>query len=252
MKNKKLICAIIIAIGVIGVTGFIILGSLGGRNNTTPEPTSTAGTEVNIQNPPVTDEPTIPPATDIPADPTEPATPFDPDDPVGNGDIAPDEIPDENNDVKVINSGEAETGRIDDSETPDVTPEIKTEQSQKKQDETKPAEVENEIINDRELEKKEEAEKKKEQKAEKDDKPATVVSSDSTIGDEEDKPASVLDDTEEKSEDSNSNDNAPVFVNPAQGGENPFEGGNDSEIDDHNSDEFIGDDGDRPGEGIHF
>jgi hypothetical protein len=129
---------------------------------------------------------------------------------------------------------------------------MKTEQSQKKQDETKPAEVENEIINDRELEKKEEAEKKKEQKAEKDDKPATVVSSDSTIGDEEDKPASVLDDTEEKSEDSNSNDNAPVFVNPAQGGENPFEGGNDSEIDDHNSDEFIGDDGDRPGEGIHF
>lgn len=45
--------------------------------------------------------------------------------------------------------------------------------------------------------------------------------------------------------------NAPVFIDPCQGGPNPFNDGTPTEIDDHNSDEFIGD-GDRPGEGIHF
>lgn len=45
--------------------------------------------------------------------------------------------------------------------------------------------------------------------------------------------------------------NAPVFIDPCQGGPNPFDDGTPTEIDDHNSDEFV-DDGDRPGEGIHF
>ena len=45
--------------------------------------------------------------------------------------------------------------------------------------------------------------------------------------------------------------NAPVFIDPCQGGPNPFDDGTPTEIDDHNSDEFVGD-GDRPGEGIHF
>ena len=43
---------------------------------------------------------------------------------------------------------------------------------------------------------------------------------------------------------------APAFVDPAGGGTNPFAGGS-SDIDDHNADEFVGE-GDRPGEGIHF
>jgi hypothetical protein len=46
--------------------------------------------------------------------------------------------------------------------------------------------------------------------------------------------------------------NGPAFVDPAQGGSNPFEGGGESEIDDRGSDEFVDDGGDRPGEGIHF
>ena len=254
MKNKKLIYAIIIAIGVIGVTGFIILGSLRGRNNTHPEPASTTGTEVNVQNPPVTDEPTVPPVTDAPTDPTDPPTtdePFDPKDPVGNGDIAPDEIPEEGSKVKVVDgTAEDNQKKIPDDYQP-VTDE-KIESGQKQPDETKPAEVENQIINDNELEKREDAEKKQEQEAEKDDKPATVVSTVSTTGDDEDKPVSVIDEKDEGQENAQDNGNAPVYVSPVQGGANPFEGGDDSEIDDHSSDEFIGDDGDRPGEGIHF
>lgn len=47
------------------------------------------------------------------------------------------------------------------------------------------------------------------------------------------------------------NGNAPVFIDPCQGGPNPFDDGTPTEIDEHSSDEFIGN-GDRPGEGIHF
>ena len=251
MKHKTLIYAIIIAIGVIGVTGLVILGSVGGRNSTPPEPASTPETDVNVQNPPVIDDPTVPPVTDIPADPPETEPPFDPEDPVGNGDIAQDEIPDEGNKVQVVD-GNAENGEKKSPDTPAPVSGDTVTSGQKKPDETKPAEVENEIVNDRELEKKEEAEKKQAEEDEKDDRPVTVISTETTKGDEEDKPISYLGDTEEKSEDANTNGNAPVFVDPAQGGENPFEGGGDSEIDDHSSDEFIGDDSDRPGEGIHF
>ena len=45
--------------------------------------------------------------------------------------------------------------------------------------------------------------------------------------------------------------NAPVFIDPCKCGPNPFDDGAPTEIDEHNSDEFVGD-GDRPGEGIHF
>lgn len=48
------------------------------------------------------------------------------------------------------------------------------------------------------------------------------------------------------------NGNAPVFVDPCQGGPNPFDDDTPTEIDDHSSDEFIGEGDDRPGEGIHF
>ena len=63
--------------------------------------------------------------------------------------------------------------------------------------------------------------------------------------------------TEKKTEDTAPkdiapNDNAPVFVDPAQGGTNPFENAPPTEIDDHPVDEFIGEGDDRPGEGIHF
>ena len=47
-------------------------------------------------------------------------------------------------------------------------------------------------------------------------------------------------------------DTAPVFIDPCQGGLNPFDDDTPTEIDDHSSDEFIGEDDDRPGEGIHF
>ncbi len=251
MKHKTLIYAIIIAIGVIGVTGLVILGSVGGRNSTPPEPASTPETDVNVQTPPVIDDPTAPPVTDVPADPPETEPPFDPEDPVGNGDVAQDEVPDEGNKVQVID-GSAEDVEKKAPDSPAPVGNDTVTSGQKKPDETKPAEVENEIINDRELEKKEEVEKEKTEEDEKTDKPVTVISTDTEIGDEEDKPVSFIDDTEQKSEDANTNGNGPVFVDPAQGGANPFEDGGDSEIDDHSSDEFIGEDGDRPGEGIHF
>lgn len=56
----------------------------------------------------------------------------------------------------------------------------------------------------------------------------------------------------EEADESPTNGNAPVFVDPCQGGPNPFEDDTPTEIDDHSSDEFIGEDEDRPGEGIHF
>ena len=59
--------------------------------------------------------------------------------------------------------------------------------------------------------------------------------------------------TEKETEDSaEPNSNTPVFVDPAQGGANPFENAPPTEIDDHPVDEFIGEGDDRPGEGIHF
>lgn len=59
--------------------------------------------------------------------------------------------------------------------------------------------------------------------------------------------------TEKETEDSvEPNSNAPVFIDPAQGGANPFENASPTEINDHPVDEFIGDGDDRPGEGIHF
>ena len=59
--------------------------------------------------------------------------------------------------------------------------------------------------------------------------------------------------TEKETEDSaEPNSNGPVFVDPAQGGANPFENAPPTEIDDHPVDEFIGEGDDRPGEGIHF
>jgi hypothetical protein len=247
MKHKGLIYAIIIAIGVIGVTAFIIIGANGNKRKApeTTSPTQTA--DINIQNPttaiPATSKPVI--------QPTNTPTPFDPSDPVGNGDITPDEIPDEDSTVKVVDVEakteikEEPTHELEVIET-QITPE------QKEKDEDRPIEVENEIINDTELEKKNDAEKQKADEAEKDDKPATVVNEEKSEGSEEDKPVNLIDETEEKSEDANSNGNAPVFVNPAQGGSNPFEDGGETEIDDHNSDEFIDEGGDRPGEGIHF
>ena len=256
MKHKTLICAIIIAIGVIGVVGFIILGSSGGKANTPVDPASTSDIEVNIQTPPVTNDPSVvPPVTDNPVttDPGTTETPFNPDDPVGNGDVAPDEIPDEGNKVKVVtDSAEDDNKQIPDA--PVVTPDDKVETTEKDKNEVKTGNVadDHEIINDSVLEKKEDEQKKKDEESNKDDKPATVVGEEKTVGDEEDKPVSFIDDTEDKSEDASTNGNAPVFVDPAQGGPNPFEGGGDSEIDDHNSDEFVDEGGDKPGEGIHF
>ena len=256
MKHKTLICAIIIAIGVIGVVGFIILGSSGGRNNDPIDPATTSDIEVNVQTPPVTGDPSVvPPVTDNPVttEPSTTETPFNPDDPVGNGDIAPDEVPDPDSKVKV----DTNTIEEDNKEIPAVPVVIvddKIEQTEKNKDEEKTGNIadDHEIINDSVIEKKEDEQRKKDEEDNKGDKPATPVSEEKTIGDEEDKPVSFGGDTEEKSEDAGNNGNAPVYVNPAQGGENPFEGGGDSEIDDHSSDEFVDGGGDKPGEGIHF
>ena len=250
MKHKALICAIIIAIGVIGVTALVYLGSAGRKTNTPAEPTATSEVGINVQNPTATDGTT--PVTPGPTEPVTEPTPFDPSDPVGNGDIAPDEIPDKNNPIKIVDENVengTDTATQPTADAPVVIDENVTS-GQKDKTEEKSESIDNEILNDNEIEKREETEKKQQEEAEKDDKPAEIVIEDKTTGSEEDKPVSVIDDTEEKSEDSDGN--APVYVSPVQGGQNPFEGGGDSEIDDHGSDEFIGDGGDRPGEGIHF
>ncbi len=57
---------------------------------------------------------------------------------------------------------------------------------------------------------------------------------------------------EKKADDIPQNNNAPVFIDPCRGDQNPFENAPPTEIDDHPADEFIGEGDDRPGEGIHF
>lgn len=260
MKNKKLIYAIIIAIGVIGVAGILILGSVAGKKNDVNLPESTGTFDVSVPTPTVTDDQTSTVSTEVTTAPVTTATvatdvPFNPDDPIGNGDVAPEEIPD-NPTVKVINESvksDVKEPVITTESTVQPEPD-KVISEQKSPDEEKPDEVDCEIINDVIIEKTEEAEEKKREEEDQSDKPTIVVDEESTIGDESDKPVSVIEDEEERpaEDDANENGNAPVYVNPAQGGENPFDGSEDSEVDDHNSDEFVGDGGEKPGEGIHF
>lgn len=249
MKNKKLIYAVIIAIGIIGVTALVILGSTGRKTNTPAGPRTTTEVDVNIKDPVVTGDPVVtPPAT-------EPAKPFDPSDPVGNGDIAPDEIPDKDSKIVVAGDEIKEGTPVETPESPVTEPEVIDENvttGQKNKTEEKSPEADNEIINDREIEKREEAEKKQQEEAEKDDRPTEIVSESKTTGSEDDKPVSVISEEDKDNSDAADNGNGPAFVDPAQGGSNPFEGGGESEIDDRGSDEFVDDGGDRPGEGIHF
>ena len=63
--------------------------------------------------------------------------------------------------------------------------------------------------------------------------------------------------TEKKTDDAAPTDtatsgNGPLFIDPCQGGPNPFENAPPTEIDDHPVDEFIEEGDDRHGEGIHF
>jgi len=46
--------------------------------------------------------------------------------------------------------------------------------------------------------------------------------------------------------------NAPVYVSPIYGGQNPFDNDTPTVVDEHSVEEFIGEGDDRPGEGIHF
>lgn len=69
---------------------------------------------------------------------------------------------------------------------------------------------------------------------------------------EEPEPKPTEKETEKEDDEPQSNGNAPVFIDPCHGGPNPFDDDTPTEIDDHSSDEFIGEGNDRPGEGIHF
>ncbi len=256
MKNKKLIYTVIIAIGVIGVTILLILGSSGKNGNTPDSPETTRDIENTVNTTIITDEPDpVPDVTDaetVPDTAEDITTAFDPDDPIGNSDIAPDEIPDTDSKVKVV-----EDIAEDDNKTVPAVPaetfEDKVEHIEKKKDESKPDEIadDHEVINDEVIRKKEDERKKKDEEDLKNDKPVTVISEEKTIV-ETTKQVTVLNEKIEIKDDAVSNGNAPVYVNPAQGGPNPFEEGGTSEIDEHNSDEFIDEGGDRPGEGIHF
>ena len=254
MKHKGLIYTLVIVIGVIGIAAILIVTSLGKRGNTpidvsqTSEESAphTSVPEVSESNPGTeSSEPEI----DVIPVASEP--PFDPNDPIGNGDIAPDEIPDEDNKVTVVD-GTVEDTKKEPSKSDTTVTDVKVKSDKKDSKKEKPDEVGYEVLNDNETEKKEEAKKQKAEKEKQEDKPATVVSVEKSKGTDDDKPVSLIDETENKSEDANKNGNAPVYVNPAKGGPNPFEGGGDTKIEDHDSSEFIGEGDDKPGEGIHF
>ena len=78
----------------------------------------------------------------------------------------------------------------------------------------------------------------------------TVVDVTTEIDETEDDTVVVIDQSTEP--DDQVNDNAPVYVSPVTGGENPFDPDVPTEVDEHDVDEFIGEGDDRPGEGIHF
>jgi hypothetical protein len=210
-----------------------------------PETAAVTAPDTTPVSTPVTDAP------DTGDDPIETTAPFNPGDPVGNGDVAPDEIPE---DTQItVRQTEVKTEikeEVTEPAAPAVT-EIKTTEDKKEPDDEKPASVSVEVINDIVIGKKEEAEKKKEEKDPEITAPATVIDSASETIDEP-KPVTVITEIIEQKDDPVQNGNAPVFVNPAQGGPNPFEEGNKTQVEDHNSEEYVGEGGDRPGEGIHF
>ena len=194
------------------------------------------------------------PETDTPGTasvPDDTTVPFDPEDPVGNGDIGPDELPEDTSiSVKRI---EVETGGTEAATEPQSPAliEIVSIETKKAPEDDKPAEVRAEVINDIVIEKKEEAAKEKLEADPLVTAPATVIESVSVTV-EEDKPVTLITETDEPKEDPEQNGTAPIYVNPSQGGANPFENGTKTQVDDHNSEEYVGEGGERPGEGIHF
>ena len=132
-------------------------------------------------------------------------------DPIKNGDVSPDEIP-QDKDIKVVSHTVKEIKKETDDIVPPVVVSESVETGQREFDDT-PGEMIGGVYND------------------------------DVIIAERVEQADVY-------EDDGNGGAAPVFVDPASGGANPFAGGS-SDVDEHNADEYVGE-GDRPGEGIHF
>ena len=233
MKTKNIIIAVVAALAVIAaiITGCLISSK---PNDPAVDPETT---ETDVKVNPVEDNETD--ETDNPVNPVVNPVVFDPDDPVKNGDVGEDEI-NEDKSVKVISvDNTSDVKPIDNTpvSTDKTVPEIKPK------DEKPVFDVGGEILNDEIEEKKTEEKKNQEEKADKENPP--VVIREESEKTEDDKGIIV--------DDQNTEDygKGPAYVNPAQGGENPFAGDNGTKVEDHSVNDHVGG-GERPGEGIHF
>ena len=277
MRTKPIVFIIISILAVSALLiGAAVSASMQKKNN----PSETPGTPPEVSVIPVTDEPdktpdihvptVIDPATPDTVEPTE--TPFDPNDPYGNGDIADDELPDDPGVVVVtveiedVKPADPTVPNMptDPTAAPDPEPEIdprptptpipdppedQVTQEVKKPDVKPDPGIMPDVINDEITEKKEEAEE--ESRKEEDNKPEMVVEETKIPVEEEDKDVKANDESDDAKPEENGG-NGPVFVNPAKGGAIPFENYEDAEIEEHDSEEYVDDGGDKPGEGIHF
>ena len=161
-------------------------------------------------------------------------------DPIKNGDVSPDEIP-QDKDIKVVSHTVKEIKKETDDIVPPVVVSESVETGLREFDDT-PGEMIGGVYND-DVIIAERVEQAKEEKASVAKNPTVEKSVESEAAPAPSLPSDVY-------EDDGNGGAAPVFVDPANGGANPFAGGS-SDVDEHNADEYVGE-GDRPGEGIHF
>ncbi|MBO4869585.1 MAG: hypothetical protein J5585_07730 [Clostridia bacterium] len=161
-------------------------------------------------------------------------------DPIKNGDVSPDEIP-RDKDIKVVSHTVKEIKKETDEEIPPVVVSESVETGQREIGDAS-GEMIGGVYND-DVIIAERIEQAKEEKEGVSKNPTVEKSVESEAAPAPSLPSDVY-------EDDGNGGAAPVFVDPASGGANPFAGGG-SDVDEHNADEYVGE-GDRPGEGIHF
>ncbi len=250
MKNKPIIITIAV-LAVVAITVGVIAMLPGKPNTPVVDPTeTTSGGDVNINIP---DDPTSGDRT------TEPGN-----DPVvtpgTNETVAPDDntvtapIETGNKDNTDNGNPSVEENKATDIGKTDNTPagkgEDKVTEGQKDKDTVQTGPASGEDRSDALDEKKEQGKTDNPlPKTDTEDHPV-IVGDETSTTDTETKGDVVVGD--ESTGNGDGDKNAPEYVDPATGGENPFLGGGDNGVTEIPAEDLIGDDDPKPGEGIHF
>lgn len=249
MKKKTLIIAITaIAVALVAVCAVVTL--TGGRADTVdPNPSETTDPNVSVNVPSDPAAPSIPDVTDDSGNPSESGQTPDTDNPVSPDDNTVTVKPDDSDTEKPSDNPTVVDNKTDDASKTDTDKPTQGEDKTASGDKDKgtvqtgPASGEdrNDIIDDKKQEQAPSTEPAPE------DKP--VIVGDETVSTETDAKGDVVVGGEETGTDGK---NAPEYVDPATGGENPFANGGDNGVTEIPAEDLIGDDDPKPGEGIHF